>query len=276
MVEEVALGAVEHEFDGRPAEGSTAALGSESSVEVEHHTGEKVTTANAGADVGDVSFDKVGKPSERHDEDPSILDAVAGVITAPDPRAFLGGMIGALSQRTFEPVRDESSIGTILRQLGHALGEDLDEELAFQNVTDALDRKQLPSEALHRSAPIVAAFLARIVSLPLLRISSDATPAEIESLVRAATQVAREALENRGARGWRTLPAIAATIARRAALRGLSVDALAEALPRLWARLGLGPREASAPGSDRFQGRTKGEPRRMVLRGPVEIVILER
>lgn len=206
---------------------------------------------------------------ERRDEDPSVLDAIAGVLTAPDPRAFFGGMIGALSHRTFEPVRDESGIGTILRQLGHALGEGLDEELAFQNVTDALDRKQLPSESLHRSVPIVAAFLARIVSLPLLRVSSDATP-------RAATQVAREALENGGVRGWRALPPIATTIARRAPLRGLSIDALAEALPRLWARLGLGPREASASGSDRFRGRTKGEPRRIVLRGPVEIVILER
>jgi hypothetical protein len=62
------------------------------------------------------------------------------------------------------------------------------------------------------------------------------------------------------------LPEIAATIARRAAQRGLSISTLAEALPPLWARLGPGSRDGATFEPDHLRGRTRGEPRRMVLR----------
>jgi hypothetical protein len=167
-------------------------------------------------------------------------------------------------------------VGTTLGQLGSALDEDLDEAAAFQDFVDALEHRRFGARALHEAVPIVAAFLARVVSEPILGTTSGRTPAEIAGLVRSAAQVAREALESGGARSWRALPEIAATIARRAAQRGSSIGTLAEALPRLWARLGPGSRDASTSKPDHLRGRTKGETRRMVLSGPVEIVILER
>ena len=162
------------------------------------------------------------------------------------------------------------------RCLGHSLDEELDEELAFQDLVHALERRRLGPHALHEAVPIVAAFLARIVSGPILRTASGTAPAEIAHLVGAAAEVARQALDSGGARSWRSLPEIAAIIARRAAQRGSSIGTLADALARLWARLGPGPRHASTSEPDHLRGRMKGETRRMILSGPVEIVILER
>jgi len=273
MVEEVALGAVEDEFDGRPAE-SSAASSSESSAEVEHYTGEKVDTADAGADVGDVGFDKGGKPSERHDEDPSVLDAVASLLVAPDPQTFLGGLIGSLSPLTMTADSGDRSVGAMLRLLGHALADALDDELAFQEIVDALDRRHLQSEV---SVAVVAAFLARIASAASLRTSpAGMTPAEAATLVRAAAPVVREALNSGRARAWHLLPQLAATVQRRGAQRRLPIATLAAALPRLWAQMGPGPHDTSTPEPDRPWSGMTTQPRLMILNGPVEIVILGR
>lgn len=110
----------------------------------------------------------------------------------------------------------------------------------------------------------------------VLRTVADAAPAEIGDLVRAAAQVAREALERGGARSWRALPESGSTVARRAGQRRLSISSLAEVLPRLWARAGPGPGDVSTAASEHVRVQTIGGPRRMVLSGPVEIVILER
>jgi hypothetical protein len=230
-----------------------------------------------GADASEDASDAEARESPGSSkEKPFVLDAIAGILAAPDPQTFLLGLASALARSAQFTADGESSLGAMLRHLGHALDEELDEELAFQDLVDALERRRFGPHALHEAVPIVAAFLARIVSGPILRTASGTTPAEIAHLVGAAAQVAREALDSGGARSWRALPEVAATIARRAAQRGSSIGTLAEALPRLWARLGPGPRDASTPDPDHLRGRTKGETRRMVLSGPVEIVILER
>jgi hypothetical protein len=242
-------------------------------------------SVNRSSDPLDAEADGAGlgradtEPGEFADllkEGTSALDAVAGAVTAPDPQSFLRTLVSTLGQAASSPVSGESSLGTTLCHLGHALEEQLDEETAFQDVVNAFDRKHFKAGPLRESVPIVAAFVARIVSQPMLQTVSGATPAEIPGLVRAATQVACEALESGGTRRWRSLPAFATTIARRAAQRNLSIGTLADALPRLWARLGSRANETSASETDPFRARTQGEPRRMILSGPVEIVILER
>jgi hypothetical protein len=105
--------------------------------------------------------------------------------------------------------------------------------------------------------------------------------------LHAAEELSAAALAAGGARSWRRLPDIAATIGERAARRGLSPTALAAALPRLAARFGLsahddGERVAVIAATNHPRGASpRGEaaaeePRRMVISGPVEIVILDR
>jgi hypothetical protein len=236
---------------------------------------------HATAENGAEAYDGVESADPRESnayvsENSNILEAVADAVSATDSQLFLLGLIGALGGTGRSLTSGKSSLGTMLRCLDHALDDELDEEAAFQDLVDALERRRFGALALHEAVPIIAAFIARIVSEPILPTASGAAPAEIGSLVRAAAQVGREAIESGGARSWRALPEIAATIARRAAQRGSSISTLAGALPRLWARLGPGARDAATSEPDHLRGRTRGEPRRMVLSGPVEIVILER
>jgi hypothetical protein len=264
MMDEPGPGTVEDAF-GEPLRGAT-------------HPGfhDRSTDPN-GADASEDASDLEARESPGSSkEKPFVLDAIAGILAAPDPQTFLLDLASALARFARFTADGESSLGTMLRQLGHALDEELDEEPAFQDLVDAFERRRFGPRALHEAVPIVAAFVARIVSGPTREFGSAPTPAEIADLVGAAARVAREALESGGARSWRALPEIAARIARRAAQRGSSIGTLAEALPRLWARLGPGPRDTSNSEPDRLRERTKGETRRMVLSGPVEIVILER
>ena len=251
------------------------------SVENEFREAARPIFQHSTAPNGAEAYDGAGsadlpEPNISVSDGSSILEAAAGAVSATDSQSFLLGLIAALGRTARSPAGGESSLGTMLRCLGHALDEELDERPAFQDLVDALERRRLGGRALHEAVPIVAAFLARIVSAPVLRTVSDTPPAEIADLVRAAAQVAREALERGGARSWRALPGSGSTVARRAGQRRLSISSLAEVLPRLWARLGPGPGDASTAASEHVRVRTTGEPRRMVLSGPVEIVILER
>jgi hypothetical protein len=227
------------------------------------------------------AYDEAGSADPREpdacvSEGSYILEAAADAVSATDSQSFLLGLIAALGRTARAPAGVESSLGTMLRCLGHALDEELDERPAFQGLVDALERRRLGGQALHEAVPIVAAFLARIVSAPVLRAGPGTAPTEIADLVRAAAQVAREALERGGARSWRALPESGSAVARRAGQRGLSISSLAEVLPRLSARLSPGRGDASTAASEHVRVRTIGKPHRMVLSGPVEIVILER
>jgi hypothetical protein len=263
MIEEPGPGTFEDAF-GEPLRGAT------------HPGFHDRSTDPSGADVSEDAGDaEAREPTASSKEKPFVLDAIAGALAAPDSQTFLLGLASALARSARFTADGESSLGAMLRHLGHALDEELDEELAFQDQVDAFHRRPFGARALDEAIPVVAAFIARIVSGPA-RSGSAATPAEIAGLFSAAAQVAREALDSGGVRSWRALPEFAITIARRAAQRGSSIGTLAEALPRLWARLGPGSRDASTSEPDHLRGRTKGEARRMVLSGPVEIVILER
>jgi hypothetical protein len=239
---------------------------------------QRSTAANGAEAYDEAGSADLREPDACVSEESNILEAVVDAVLATDSKSFLLGLIGAMGRTGRFPAGGESSLGTMLRCLGYALDEELDEELAFQDVVNALDRRHFGARALDEAVPIVATFLARIVSAPILRAGSGTAPAEIADLVHAAAQVAREALERGGARSWRTLPEAASTVARRAGQRKFSISSLAEVLPRLWARLGPGPGNESTAASAhaRVQMRMTGESRRVVLSGPVEIVILER
>jgi hypothetical protein len=268
MTDEPGPDAFEREF-GEPLRGtSRTAFDFHSRDSADTHLDDGAGLSGADAEAGE--------PADPFDENASVLDTVTGAVAAPDPQTFLLGLVTALGRAGGAPAGNESSLGTMLRYLGHGLEEGLDENSVFQDLVAALERKRFRAAALDQAVPIIAAFIARIVSGPVLPTASGASPAQLGSLVRAAADIAREAIKSGGARSWRALPEIAATIARRAAQRGSSIGTLAEALPRLWARLAPGPRDASTSEPDHPRGRTRGEPRRMVLSGPVEIVILER
>jgi hypothetical protein len=203
---------------------------------------------------------------------------LAGALLASDSQRFLRDLIAVAAGELQKGSGDGAVFGVVLARLGLALAENHDEELAFQDVVGALDRRHLGKAALHLVAPIVAAFVARLAANDRLPGRHD-LPA-VEGLFSGAEAAVAASIEAGGTSAWRRLPEAAAAIGVRAARREFPLGALAEALPRLVARFGFGPPERVATNSELPRGdRPRGEaaePRRMVISGPVEIVILDR
>jgi hypothetical protein len=232
------------------------------------------------APPGETGFDPEPEPTATPEaESHEAADPVAAAILAPDSRHFIRALIGRLIAGS----GDDTSVGIVLSRLGQALAEDRqDEHLTFQSLVDALDRGRVEEAALRDLTPIIAAFVARLVA----RETSPADGEALPQFVAAAESVVGETLESGGSRAWRRLPRFAATIAERAAQRELPLGAVAEMLPRLGARFGLTRREPAGRGTvisltddlrgDPPRGAAADEPRRMVISGPVEIVILDR
>jgi hypothetical protein len=247
--------------DSLPSDSATAAAHEEAG-EIPRSFGDQSSTANGMVDAND----QASRPARKsYDDEPlPLLDKISALIATPDTSAFFGGLIGVLSSRITDTVSCDTSVEPLLRLLGHALAEGLDEELAFQEIVDAVERKDRTPDAI----TIAAAFLARIASGPV----PATTPLSATELTGAAVQVVREAHDSGGTRSWRLLPQFAAKIAER----GLPPTTLATALPRLWHQFVSGPRNTYSSAMDQPRSTQTGRPQQMILNGAVEIVILGR
>ena len=205
MVEGLAQDTVDDTLDGAlPPTGSTALT--EPNIGLDQH---EDFGSPGPSDDSELGFDPGGKHANSSDALSSVPDAIASLFAAPDPQTFLGGLVGALSRLAGSRDADGA---TMLRLLGRALAEGLDEELTFLEIVDAIDPRHLRSEG---PVAVAAALLARIVSGS----SSRTELGEIAELVRTAAEIVREALNSGRARSWHRLPRIAATLARRNAQR---------------------------------------------------------
>jgi hypothetical protein len=265
MVEGLAQNKVDDTLDEALPPPSVSTARSKPNIEHDQHVGEKAGSAEA-SDGSETGLDPGGKQIDSADAAPSMPDAIASLFAAADPPTFFAGLLGALSRLAGSP---DTSDAMMLRLLGRALADGLDEELTFLEIIEALDHKHLRSEG---SVAVVAGLLARIISGS----SSRKETGEIAELIRTAAEIVREALNSGHARSWHLLPQIAATMARRNAHRNLPLATLAAGLPRLWARIGPVPHDNSTPGSERPWPAISAQPQLMILNGPVEIVILGR
>lgn len=167
---------VDTEFSRSPRRATSPAFDEQSSDPVD---GDAIAGANPGrpdADRGRPHPGDAREPTDLFEENTCLFDAVTGAVAAPNPQTFLRGLVRALGQAAAAPAGNESSLGTVLRHLGHALEEGLDEELAFQDLVVGLERTRFRSGSQHEAVPIVAAFVARVVLQQTLRNASNATP----------------------------------------------------------------------------------------------------
>ena len=222
MVEGLAQNEVDDTLDESLPPPSVSTVRSKANVGHDQHVGEKAGFAEA-SDGSETGLDPGGKQIDSANGAPSMHDAIASLFAASDPHTFLGGLVGALS-RLAGP-RD-AGVATMLRLLGRALADGLDEELTFLEIVDALDPRHPRSEG---SVAVAAALLARVVSGSSSRTESG----EIAELIRTSTEIVQEALDSGPARSWNRLPRIAATFARRNVQRNLPLATLAAGLPRL-------------------------------------------
>lgn len=243
------------------------------------------TAPNSAPAVSDDPPSTTGGPPAGNADNASDDDAdpVVAALHAVDSRHFLQTLIGMAARDMQNGDGDAASLGLVLARLGQALAEGQDEEDTLQDLVDGLERRRLADAQLRAVTPFVGLFVARVVAAPYRHDPTLGTAAT-ERLVHAAEEVVGAGLQAGGVRAWSRLPDIAATIAERAAKRRLPVADLAEALPRLAMRFGLGPRapvmriisKSDHPRGDLARGEAAEKPRRMLISGPVEIVILDR
>jgi hypothetical protein len=236
--------------------------------------------SDAALDAAHLDLNGVARAEDVGNADAGVADPIADAVLADDSQLFLQSLIGIAASRAQHGADSATSFGLTLSVLGRALAEGGDEEQTFQDLVDAFERRRLEEAALNSVAPLVAIFVARLLSAPYRH---ETTPEVVADLMRSAEEVVDAALQAAGARAWRRLPDITATIAERAAHRGLAVRGLIEALPRLTARFGLVPRpvmrvvaNSEHARSDHPRDEAAEKPRRMLISGPVEIVILDR
>jgi hypothetical protein len=210
-------------------------------------------------------------PMARSEETDGALAAVGRVFAAPDRRVFYGGLIGVLTSGPRAGERTSSS-GRLLRVLGAALADALDEETVLLEIVQGGRTSVQSSEAI----AVVAAIVARVACGSALLSGGAVSVAEAAELVHVSVPIVAAAVGHDRAQSWHRLPQTAIQLGHRNTRRNLPIADLAAALPRLWARA-----EARSYASPIFApeqlwtGRT-AQPHLMILNGPVEIVILGR
>lgn len=246
--------------------------------------------------------------------DDALLDAMADALVADDGDSFLRGLIGGatrvfqqllrsvggargLSRAAGQVVR---TAGRAAQQVGGALGQaansgalnQVREELgqvvaqgggeaeAFESMADLY-----ADEGFDEALPVLGMMAARTALRPLMRRQgAQLSRAARRQIARQTTQAARALIHRVGPVAARALPRIARSVGRVAARRRMRPEAVAGALQRTLGRLARDPalrrrllRIAQASPRRSHTGRGPGRlPRRLVVHGPVEIVLHQR
>jgi hypothetical protein len=209
-------------------------------------------------------------------------------------RAVLSGLVSVASQDPASTrVGAESStvdagaaLADARRQLVPLLRAHVRSGTSEADVFADLSRR-IERKSVQGALPLLATIAARALVRPLLGVTSKTvTPALARALVAAALVASSRLIESADPRALRALPALAARLGRHAVRDRLHARTLPEALTRAAARLSRRPDLARRLAS-RVTGSTPMEslperakpratPRRLRIRGPIEIVIYER
>jgi hypothetical protein len=252
--------------DTPPMEGSTASAHSER-LEACCKVGDQSSDSDRTAGTSNFDGKQGDKPGSR-DNRRSLLDAIAPLLMIPNPTAFFGGLIGALSSRIAEIGNVDHCVDRLVQLLCQAVADGLNEGAAFREMIAAPELKARTQEPL----AIAAAFLARIASSSALSATSAQSQFAAAELVRAAAQIVREARDSGVTRSWHLLPQFADAYAKE----GLPMESLVTALPQLWRQFGSAMRDSARPVPEHSRSARSERSQQMILDGAVEIVILGR
>jgi hypothetical protein len=233
-----------------------------------------------GAAIDPPKSDNQDQGDQHHDDvrNDVLVATIADLLDADRGDAFLAQLVASPGGRGIA----ESGLAPMLRQLRLDLGNQAGEARAFERFTEALDHSLIDRDGLMRMAPLLAALMVRIVLRGLKNGGVQADSEDRRHLVRQGIAATRELIERQGAGGLKPLPLVARRLARHALRRGKPPAALADALPRIVARLSTEPglmqrlARAGAPRSAQTGRGMWGHPRDFVLDSPVEITILAR
>ncbi len=167
----------------------------------------------------------------------------------------------------------QGSLRQMLPRLQQHLDQGSDEMDVFEDLADWFEEQEV-DDAL----PIIAGVAARAALRPIMRHAGPAVGRNAaRQIVRSATLAARTLARRQGPQAVRALPRIARSVGRAAARRGLRPAAIAPTLQRAAAQVAARPAlvlrliRAGSGSARRLVG--SSGPRRLVVRGPAQIII---
>jgi hypothetical protein len=196
-----------------------------------------------------------------------IADAIADALEAEDSHEFL--------RRMAQGVRQSGRVAGIARRLvanGADEFEALDEMLAFAETEAAIDA----------AVPMIAGLTIRTTMPGAARLNRTVR----RQLVRSVAQSAQTLARRQGAQAVRAIPRVVQAVQRTAQRQRIPAHQLPQAVrrtmarvvqnPRLVSRLARATRQAESVTRRYSSSTAPGMPRRLVIRGPVEITIRSR
>jgi hypothetical protein len=205
-----------------------------------------------------------------------VIPRLAGMLDMSRGDEFVQRLVDTCGDDT------EGDLAAPLQGLRSELASHTAEAAAFEQFAAAVEDLRLDEKELACAASLLGALTARIIVRDLADGGATADTDACRHLLRQAIAAAGDLLANRRAGGLQPLPLVARHLARHALRRGMTPMALADALPRITARLSTEPGlmrrlTQTATTRRRQTGRGSwGTPRRLVLHSPVEITILAR
>jgi hypothetical protein len=196
-----------------------------------------------------------------------MADAIADALEAEDSHEFL--------RRMAQGVRQAGRVAGIARRLvadGADEFEALDEMLAFAETEAAIDA----------AVPMIAGLTIRTTMPQVARLNRTVR----RQLVRSVAQSTQTLARRQGAQAVRAIPRVIQAVQRTAQRQRIPARQLPQAVrrtmtrvvqnPRLVSRLAQATRQAASVTRRYSSSTAPGMPRRLVIRGPVEITIRSR
>lgn len=240
----------------------------------------------AGDGAGDLG-DLAGDDTQGDD---ALEAAMADALATADGESFVRSLLAGVTRlarsaqaarRPNVAPRARAAVGAgalrpVIEGLRQIVQSGVDEFEAFEQLADLFARDDLDA-----ALPVLGTLAARAVVRPLGRRAAARLPrAARRQVVRAATQATRALIQQRGRAAVRALPHVARSVGRVAAQRGMGPAAIPAVLRQAVARVARNPalvRRLSGPTTAvAARPAASRQPQRILLRGPVEIIIHRR
>ncbi|MDX2097636.1 MAG: hypothetical protein SFW36_07650 [Leptolyngbyaceae cyanobacterium bins.59] len=244
---------------------------------------DEFTEDGQGADAFDAMEAAIADALEAEDSDEFLRQVVRGVRRAAQVARQVGRGVGQVARvvgpvASMIPLPQAQAIGAIANIAGQLLAdgadefEALDEMLAFAEAEDAVDA----------AAPIIAGLTIRTIMPRAARLNRTTRRQLVQSVRRSAQTLSRQ----QGARSIRAIPRVIQAVERTAQRRRIPARQLPQAVrqatasvarnPRLVSRLARATQHASSVTRRYSAGFSSEMPQRLVINGPVEILIRSR
>jgi hypothetical protein len=240
-------------------------------------------TESDSVDAIDAMEDAIADALEAEDSDEFLRRIVSGVRRAANVARQVGRGVGQVARAVAPvasaiPLPQAQAIGRVASLAGRLLADGADE---FE-VLDELLTFAAEEDAIDAAAPVIAGLTIRTIMPRTARLDRTTR----RQLIRSVRQSTQTLAHRQGPQAIRAIPRVVQAVRRTARRRQMPARHLPQAVrrttarvashPRLVSQLARATRQASSVTRSYGTGLQTGIPERLIIRGPVEIMIRSR